>query len=65
MQKTMIAALVSSAMAVGNASDYVVVPGVYFPGSTTKAAGVVPSASSMVRVCRATKVLSHSHARSP
>ena len=48
----MLAALVPSAAAAGNASDYVTVPGVYFPGSTTKAAGVVPSASSMVRVCK-------------
>ena len=61
----MLAALVRSAAAAGNASDYVAVPGVFFPGSTSMAAGVKPSASSMVRVCRATKVLSHSHARSP
>ncbi|KOO23147.1 hypothetical protein Ctob_003849 [Chrysochromulina tobinii] len=44
----MFAALVPSAAAAGNASDYVTVPGVFFPNSKSKTAGVVPSTSSMV-----------------
>jgi hypothetical protein len=51
----MLAALVPSAAAAGNASDYVTVPGVFFPNSKSKTAGVVPSASSMVRVCKGHK----------
>lgn len=60
----MLAALVPSAAAAGNASDYVTVPGVFFPGSISQRQQESCRRRLAWCVCaRATKGLSHSDAR--